>query len=134
MTPNNQRGMTGEVTHYGVENKYLLIRNGIGAVWLASTQIKMKRNDNKNILLHLQKALVYWVYITKWRYPFLSLMRLKGLDVVSFTLARQEGADNVVLNFIIISVRPKSATQKAIEDRVFSIATKQHIESDESDG
>ena len=60
-------------------------------------------------------------------------MRLKGLDVVSFTLARQEGADNV-LYYIIISVRPKSATQKAIEDRVFSIATKQHIESDESDG
>lgn len=30
-------------------------------------------------------------------------------------------------------VRPKSATQKAIEDRVFAIATKHHIDSDESD-
>ncbi|VDI40812.1 Hypothetical predicted protein [Mytilus galloprovincialis] len=33
-----------------------------------------------------------------------------------------------------VRARPMSATQRAIEDRVFSIVTKQNIDSDESDG
>jgi len=34
----------------------------------------------------------------------------------------------------IYAVRPKSATQKAVEDRVFSLVTNDDMESDESDG